>query len=116
MLLKLSAVALFVASSAVAFPSFIQSQNLAPIVSSLDADVVPDSYVVVFKSGVRAADHSPWVHSLHKRDLSVNGIWDNFASGIKHVYNMDQFQGIAGRFRPDVLEEIRKNPDVSKRV
>ncbi|CAO3572539.1 unnamed protein product [Mortierella alpina] len=74
MLLKLSAVALFVASSAVAFPSFIQSQNLAPIVSSLDAHVVPDSYVVVFKSGVRAADHSPWVHSLHKRDLSVNGI------------------------------------------
>ncbi|KAF9939438.1 serine protease [Mortierella antarctica] len=112
MLLKLSAVALFVASSAVAFPSFLHSERLAPIVSSLDADVVPDSYVVVFKSGVRAADHSPWVHSLHKRDLSMNGIWDNFASGIKHVYNMDQFQGIAGRFRPDVLEEIRKNPDV----
>ncbi|KAG0202806.1 serine protease [Mortierella sp. GBA30] len=112
MLLKLSAVALFMASSAVALPSFIHSERLAPIVSSMDADVVPDSYVVVFKNGVRANDHSGWVHNLHKRDLSVNGIWDNIASGVKHVYDMGTFQGIAGRFRPDVLEEIRKNPDV----
>ncbi|KAF9994559.1 serine protease, partial [Modicella reniformis] len=111
MLFKLSAVALFMASSVVAFPSFIHSERLAPIVTSADADIVPDSYFVVFKSGVRVQDHSAWVQSLHKRDLSVNGIWDSFTNGIKHVYDMDSFQGIAGRFRPDVLEEIRKNPD-----
>ncbi|KAF9172909.1 serine protease [Mortierella sp. AD011] len=112
MLLKLSAVALFMASSAVAFPSFIQSERLAPIFSPLDADIVPDSYFVVFKSGVRASENSAWIHDLHKRDISINGIWDDFASGVKHVYDMGSFQGVAGRFRSDVLDEIRKNPDV----
>ncbi|KAF8923028.1 serine protease [Dissophora ornata] len=112
MLFKLSAVAFFMASSVVAFPSFIQSERLAPIISSVDADIVPDSYFVVFKGGVRANDHSAWVHDLHKRDMTANGVWDNIASGVKHVYDMGSFQGIAGRFRPDVLEEIRKNPDV----
>ncbi|KAG0359070.1 peptidase S8/S53 domain-containing protein [Gamsiella multidivaricata] len=112
MLLKLSAVVLFMASSAVAFPSFSHSEKLAPIISSADADIIPDSYFVVFKTGVRANDHSAWVHDLHKRDVSMNGIWDNITSGVKHVYDMGPFQGIAGRFRPDVLEEIRKNPDV----
>ncbi|KAF9192465.1 serine protease [Haplosporangium sp. Z 767] len=112
MLLKLSTVALLIASSAVAFPSFTQSNRLAPVISSIDADVVPDSYVVVFKDGVRANEHASWVHDLHKRDLNANGIWDNIVSGVKHVYDMGQFQGIAGRFRADVLEEIRKNPNV----
>ncbi|KAG0293111.1 serine protease [Dissophora globulifera] len=113
MLFKLSTVAaLLMASSAVAFPSFSQSEHLAPIISSVDADIVPDSYFVVFKTGVRANEHSSWVHDLHKRDMSNNGFWDNITSGVKHVYDMGPFQGIAGRFRPDVLEEIRKNPDV----
>ncbi|KAF9091121.1 serine protease [Mortierella sp. GBA35] len=112
MLFKLSAVALFVASTAVAFPSFGHSDKLAPVISSFNADVVPDSYIVVFKDGVRAKDHSAWASDLHKRDLSANGIWDNIASGVKHVYDMGSFQGFAGRFRPDVLDEIRKNPDV----
>ncbi|KAG0339679.1 serine protease [Podila horticola] len=111
MLMKLSAVALFLASSAVAFPSFGYTEKLAPIITAAEADVIPDSYFVVFKNGVRANDHSAWVHNLHKRDMSVNGIWDNITSGVKHVYDMGEFQGIAGRFRPDVLDEIRKNPD-----
>ncbi|KAG0240124.1 serine protease 1 [Mortierella sp. GBAus27b] len=113
MMFKLSTVAaLLMASSAVAFPSFIKSDRLAPVVSSMNADVVPDSYLVVFKDGMRAEEHSSWVHDLHKRDLHANGFWDSFTSGIKHVYDMDNFQGLSGRFRPDVLDEIRKNPAV----
>ncbi|KAF9106993.1 serine protease [Mortierella sp. AM989] len=112
MLFKLSAVALLIASSAVALPSFLQSDRLAPIISPMDADIVPDSYFVVFKNGARANEHSAWISDLHKRDMSINGIWDDFTSGVKHVYDMGNFQGVAGRFRRDVLEEIRKNPDV----
>ncbi|KAK3816476.1 MAG: peptidase S8/S53 domain-containing protein [Benniella sp.] len=114
MMLKLSAVAFFVASSVAAFPSFGgYSERLAPIISSMEADIVPDSYFVVFKDGVRAEEHSAWVQDLHKRDLHVNGVWDSFNSGVKHVYDLGNFQGVAGRFRPDVLEEIRKNPAVA---
>lgn len=112
MLLKLSTVVLLMASTAAALPSFLQSERLAPIVSSANADIIPDSYFVVFKNGVRANDHSAWVHDLHKRDLTANGLWDSITSGVKHVYDMGDFQGIAGRFRPEVLDEIRKNPDV----
>ncbi|KAF9429307.1 serine protease [Entomortierella beljakovae] len=112
MLFKLSTVAILMAASVSALPSFLQTERLAPIVSPLDADIVPDSYFVVFKSGVRANEHSAWISGLHEGDIKTNGVWDNFASGVKHVYDMGSFQGVGGRFRPDVLEEIRKNPDV----
>ncbi|KAI1299948.1 serine protease [Mortierella claussenii] len=119
MLLRLSTVAAVVltASSAVAFPSFLQSERLAPVISSIDAEVVPDSYFIVFKNGVRVNDHEAWVRDLHHHDVRLNGAWDNefddnFASGVRHVYDMGSFQGLAGRFRPEVVEEIRRNPDV----
>ncbi|KAF9380177.1 serine protease [Mortierella sp. AD011] len=122
MLMKLSTVAAVVLAAATplaaAFPSFIQSERLAPIVTSVEADIIPDSYFVVFKDGARANENAAWVHDLHRRDIAQNGVWENeydgsIASGVKHVYDMGSFQGLAGRFRPEVLEEIRKNPDVA---
>ncbi|KAG0253277.1 serine protease [Actinomortierella ambigua] len=113
MLPKLSLVAAAVlATTAVAFPSFEREQRLAPVVTSLDAEAIPDSYIVVFKDGVQASEHSAWVSDLHKRDLNTSGMWDDFVSGVNHVFDMGTFQGLSGRFRPDVLEEIRKNPNV----
>ncbi|KAI7820828.1 hypothetical protein BC939DRAFT_218281 [Gamsiella multidivaricata] len=120
MLLKISTVSalLLAASSAVAFPSFIQSERLAPVISSVEAEVVPDSYFVVFKDGVRAYDQAAWVSDLHHQDLMMNGAWDDgfdesMINGVNHLYDMGSFQGLAGRFRPEVLDEIRRNPDVS---
>ncbi|KAF9136805.1 Suppressor of the cold-sensitive snRNP biogenesis mutant brr1-1, partial [Linnemannia schmuckeri] len=128
MLLKLSTVAavvlLAVASSTQAFPttspSLLHSSDcfLAPIISSIEADTIPDSYFVVFKDGVRVSEHSAWVRELHHQDVAANGaMWDGgefgdeFMGGVRHVYDMGSFQGLAGRFRPEVLNEIRKNPD-----
>ncbi|KAG0372145.1 serine protease [Mortierella sp. AD032] len=132
MLLKLSTVAavvlLAVASSTQAFPSTMpsflhHSDRLAPIISSFEADTIPDSYFVVFKDGVRVHEHSAWVRELHHQDVAVNGaFWDNGSyegtedqsmGGVRHVYDMGSFQGLAGRFRPEVLDEIRRNPDVA---
>ncbi|KAF9333693.1 serine protease [Podila minutissima] len=122
MLFKLSAVALaLIASTSVsaAYPpprsSYIQSEQLAPVISSTEAEIIPNSYFIVFKSGVRASDHSAWVHEL--ADVSATGCHgatdeENSFSGVKHVYDMGDFQGLAGQFHPDVLNEIRKNPDV----
>ncbi|KAG0236750.1 serine protease [Actinomortierella wolfii] len=113
MLPKLSFVAAAVlATTAVAFPTWDREQHLAPVITSMDAEAIPDSYIVVFKEGVQASEHSAWVSNLHKRDLSTNGMWDEFVSGINHVFDMGSFQGLSGRFRPSVLEEIRKNPNV----
>ncbi|KAG0298092.1 serine protease [Linnemannia gamsii] len=41
------------------------------------------------------------------------GYEEEFAGGVRHVYDMGSFQGLAGRFRPEVLNEIRRNPDVA---
>ncbi|KAG0292579.1 serine protease, partial [Dissophora globulifera] len=120
MLLKLSTVAalfMVAASSTVAaYPSFVHSETLAPVISSIESDVIPDSYIVVFKSGVRAQEHSAWVRDLQRESAAI-GNWednssDEMLSGVKHVYDMGPFQGLAGRFSPDVLDMIRSNPDV----
>lgn len=120
MLFKLSVVALALASTvSAAYPparsAYVHSEQLAPIISSTEAEIIPDSYFVVFKSGVLASDHSAWVHEL--ADVSASGCHGSDEkssfSGVKHVYDMGDFQGLAGQFHPDVLSEIRKNPDVS---
>lgn len=115
MLLKLSTVAALVlvaASSAAAqFAPCHSEALLAPMLVSENAEVIPDSYFVVFKNGIRAQDNSGWVQGLHQRHVSVNGLSDH-DSGVRHVFDMGSFQGLAGRFSPDVLDEIRRNPDV----
>ncbi|KAG0345163.1 serine protease [Podila humilis] len=132
MLFKLSTVALaLIASSSVlaAYPpprfSYVhnEQQVLAPLVSSVEAETIPHSYFVVFKDGVRVNDHSAWVQDLHESSLAASSAsgchGDDEAvpvpsfNGIKHVYDMDKFQGLAGHFSPDVLNEIRKHPDVA---
>ncbi|KAF9431387.1 serine protease [Entomortierella beljakovae] len=122
MLMKLSTVAavflVAASSTASSFPSFLQSERLAPVITSIEAEVIPDSYFVVFKDGVRVNEHASWVRGLHHHDIMTNGVWDdefdeNITSGVRHVYDMGSFQGLAGRFRPEVLQEIRKNPDVA---
>ncbi|KAG0235025.1 autophagic serine protease Alp2 [Mortierella sp. GBAus27b] len=119
MMLKLSTVAalLLAASSAVAAPHCMDSENRAPVISSVEATTIPDSYFVVFKDGVKLHQQAAWISDLHQRDMVMNSAWhrdldQELTSGVRHVYDMDSLQGLAGRFSPDVLEEIRKNPDV----
>ncbi|KAF9391293.1 serine protease [Mortierella sp. AD011] len=87
------------------------------MVSSSEAEVIPHSYMVVFKNGIRANDHSTWFRDLHGRDIAQNGVWvdelhNKVDGGVKYVYDIGSFQGIAGRFRPEALDEIRRNPIV----
>ncbi|KAF9351575.1 serine protease [Mortierella sp. AD094] len=95
----------------------LHSEKLASVVSSNRAEVIPHSYMVVFKNGIRANDHSSWFRNLYGRDIDRNGVWvdelhNEVDGGVKHVYDLGSFQGIAGRFRPEVLDEIRRNPIV----
>ncbi|KAF9351574.1 serine protease [Mortierella sp. AD094] len=105
-------------SSAASFQSILHTEVLAPVISAIDADLIPGSYFVVFKTGVHANDKISWFRDLHDRDIAKNGVWsnefgNNIKSGVMHVYNIGSFQGLAGRFRPEVLDEIRRNPDVN---
>ncbi|KAF9901050.1 serine protease [Linnemannia zychae] len=99
---------------------------LLPLAVGSSSKVVPDSYLVVLKEGgVRASDflaHSRRSHNSHSPSSpsqfrfggqGSSSIWNDIASGTKHVYDMGSFQGIAGRFQPDALREIRSHPAVA---
>lgn len=104
-------------------------QGVAPLLSSSNADEIPDSYIVVFKDHVShggAAAHHSWVQELHsgaesaRHELRKRGqipLIGNVFDGFKHTYNIaGQFLGYSGHFDEDVVEMIRRNPDVRSSV
>ena len=120
--------------SAVALPLFavaspmIQTidKNTAPILSSTDAQVIEDSYLVVFKDHVTHADasaHQEWVQDLHLklqdtkfelRKRSQFPIMDTLFEGMKHTFHIPgNLLGYSGHFDQDTIEAVRRHPDVS---
>ena len=96
----------------------------APVLSSVQSKVVPDSYIVVFKkhaSHASASQHHEWVQSTHlecetkkmKRDLGSQFPITAFG-GLKHTYNIaGALLGYSGHFDESVIEQVRRHPDVS---
>jgi cerevisin len=114
---------------AVAAPSFSTETihgDAAPVLSSTNSEVVPDSYLVVFKKHVTessAASHHSWVQDIHLsseneraelRKRSQFPITTDIFQGIKHTYNIaGDFLGYSGHFDDSVIEQVRRHPDVS---
>jgi len=117
---KFLLVVTFLLSSTTAVPYYNSySGNVAPLVSSDSAQVIPDSYIVVFKKDLEETKvkyHHSCVHdyvSEEKRSLSKRGLLEDFISGIKHTFDFDNFQGYAGRFSKEVLDKIRRSDEVA---
>ena len=98
----------------------------APLLTAQNAKVVPDSYIVVFKDGIShkaALNHHQWVQDLHTqseesklelRKRSQFPILDTVFEGLKHTYHIPgSLLGYSGHFAQDVVELIRRQPDVS---
>merc|ERR1711981_12569 len=81
--------------------------------------------IVVFKKHVtekHAADHHSWVQDIHLntqdaktelRKRSQTPMVDDIFGGLKHTYNIaGSLLGYSGHFDEDVLEQIRRHPDV----
>ncbi|KAJ1926688.1 proteinase B [Tieghemiomyces parasiticus] len=89
----------------------------APLLSDMTAEVVPDSYMVIFKRDVDA-------DALHTHLTQLTTLLDmanleaGFTDGdedpneLAHVYRLPGLHGYAGRFQPDVLARIRGATDV----
>jgi len=99
--------------------------DAAPIHSSSNAKHIPNSYIIKFKSHVRhsdAAAHHDWVQSLHLsaqdskmelRKRSQAPFMNDVYEGLKHTYNIaGGFLGYSGHFDEDVIEQVRRHPDV----
>ena len=102
---------------------------LAPFVTSELAkqNVIPDSYIIVFKDDVDEAlisqhivwleeTHNSHISSLKKRDsqhpffASSEAIANDFAHGLNHVFNVaNGLKGYSGKFLPETVEAIRKD-------
>ena len=99
--------------------------DAAPLLSSTQAQEIPDSYIIVFKPHVShssACEHHDWVKGQHlevqtdKRDLSKRSQLPlTIFGGLKHTYNIaGGLLGYSGHFDEDVIERVRRHPDVSQ--
>ena len=100
--------------------------DVAPLLSSFNSVEIPNSYVVVFKKHVtdQAANvHHSWVQEIHfdsqntKAELRKRDQFpfqDTVFEGLKHTYNIaGSLLGYSGHFDDDVIERVRRHPDVS---
>lgn len=96
----------------------------APILSSTSAQEIPDSYIIVFKKHVgtsAAAAHHSWVQDIHSDNVrmelkkrSLFGFDNDPYLGLKHTFHVaGSLMGYAGHFHEDVIEQVRRHPDVS---
>lgn len=122
--MKVSAVILL-AALATATPMNVETvhDGAAPILSSTSAETIPGYYIIKFKKHVSEADvseHHTWIQQIHnegedrRMELRKRG-QDNVDafSGIKHTYRIsDDFLGYAGHFDEDVIEQVRRHPDI----
>jgi cerevisin len=123
-IIGLSLLPLLAAASPVVVDSI--HNGVAPVLSASNVEEVPDSYIIVFKNHVddaSAAAHHSWVQDLHVQ--SGNGRtelrkrsqfpWRNdIFGGLKHTFNVaGTLLGYSGHFDEEVIEQIRRHPDVS---
>ena len=119
---------LSLATLATASPVLVNSihNDAAPIISASNAKEIADNYMIKFKDHVTqnlAAEHHGWVQDLHEktqvaktelRKRSQSPMVDDIFNGLKHTYNIaGGLMGYAGHFDEDVIEQIRRHPDVS---
>lgn len=100
--------------------------DAAPILSSANAETVPNSYIIKFKKHVSddsVSTHQSWIQEIHttreteRADLKKRGqipLVDDVFRGLKHTYKIGQdFMGYSGHFDEEVIEQVRRHPDVS---
>jgi Peptidase inhibitor I9 len=103
-------------------------KDVAPLLSSKNAEEVPNSYIVVFKKHVTheaANKHHSWVQDIHcatqntKAELRKRDQFpfqDTVFEGLRHTYNIaGNLLGYSGHFDDDVIEQVRRHPDVGLR-
>lgn len=101
----------------------------APVISSINGQDIPNSYMVIFKKHVTergAQDHHLWVQDIHAnsvsdklelRKRSLLPFQESVFEGLKHTYHIPgRLLGYSGHFDEDVIEKVRRHPDVSHAI
>ncbi|MCJ1340021.1 serine protease [Bachmanniomyces sp. S44760] len=100
--------------------------DAAPILSSSTSKEIPNQYMVIFKKDITKesiAAHHGWIQNLHVetennklelRKRSQSPMSFDLFGGLKHTYEIaENFLGYSGHFDLDVIEQVRRHPDVA---
>jgi hypothetical protein len=105
----------FVALAACFLPLIAGAPTEQPALKLRNADatnVVPNSYVVVYKDNMDTSTYESEMSSvnalLSKRDSTF--------AGVGHKYNMEKFKGYQIETDPDTLSKISESPQVSNQI
>lgn len=89
--------------------------SLAPlhIPSAPVHDIIPDRYIVVLKDSTPAEVFGAHVN-LVEVAAQVSPLWGENRNGLRHVWDgeLGSLKGYSGLFSEDVLEIIRRRPEV----
>lgn len=99
----------FLASFALVFP-FLLDSVVAELVSG---QKIADSWIVTLKDEVKSNSidsHFKWLDEVIGSSTSV--VANEQKPGVAHKYTIGAFNGYAGVFSQDVVEQIRKRGDV----
>lgn len=125
---SVAALSLAAVATAASFSTETIHGGSAPILSSIDADNIPDSYIIKFKDHVddkSVTTHHSWVQTQHEGstlsdndlELRKRGLDDSVVGkvfgGMKHTFSIGNgFKGYAGHFHPELIEQLRNHPDI----
>lgn len=87
-----------------------RTAKLAPLYTPQAAQLLEDSYIVILKSDVPEKRFNAHMNALEIANFArpVQGA----NSGLEHVFNNDIVKGYSGKFSEDVVEMIRRRPEV----
>jgi len=81
--------------------------------TSADADIVPDSFIIVLKDGVSSAEfntHTEFVSQLHNQSITQQ---KTSLAGLKQTWSIyDNFKGYAGQFDQATVDQIATRTEV----
>lgn len=82
----------------------------APLLSASNAEIIPNSYIVVLKEDAELNEHLLWFNTLLTAQLTRG----NEVNTLKHVYSISDglMKGYSGIFDEKIIDEIRISPEV----
>ncbi|ORZ17300.1 peptidase S8/S53 domain-containing protein [Absidia repens] len=105
----------FAVVSAAPYPT----SNIAPLYIPADTESVQDSFIVVLKNHLNERhleNHAAWITELVSQSQPYpHASWldpSHSAHGINHIYDSASLKGYAGKFSPNVIDQIRSSDDV----
>ncbi|KAF0555605.1 serine protease [Gigaspora margarita] len=92
--------------------TFYEHESFVPLLSSENAKIVPDQYIIIFKKFLDQDKIDSHYNQLRQLIVQNNDEIFNNINEIRHTYDFNEFKGYVGRFSENVLNKIRQSSEV----